>query len=74
MRNNVACKIIRIETIGIKIDVRVIWALINIKYVSGIKKYLLSLDIIYALECTFRAKGGILNVIKSLVVIVKGKK
>jgi hypothetical protein len=74
MRNNVACKIIGIGIIKIKIHDGIVRTLTNVRNIPDLKKNLISLGTLDFLGYKYFGKGGVIWVNKGSLVIMKGNK
>ena len=74
MGNNVACKVVGIGTIRIKIFDGVVRTLTDVRHIPALKKNLISLSILNFISCSFKAKGRALRGCKDALIVMKGKK
>ena len=69
--NNVACKVVRINTIQIKMHNDIVRTLTNVKHVPKLKKILISLGTLDFHGCTYKVRDGVTRISKSALVVMK---
>ena len=74
MGNNIACKVVGIDTIRIKMHDGIIGTLTDVRHVPELKKILISLRTLDSNKCTYETGSGVLRISKSALVMMKGKK
>jgi len=74
MGNNVACKIIGIGTVKIKMYDGIIRTFGNVRHVPALKKNLISLGTLDALGLTYSSGGGKIKICKGSLVVMRGEK
>ncbi|KAF3662160.1 hypothetical protein T459_01046 [Capsicum annuum] len=72
--NNVACKIIRKGTVRIKIYDGIVRNLRNVRCVPELKKNLISLGTLKSLRWKYKGGGGVLEVSRGDLVVMKARK
>ena len=74
MGNNVACKVVRIYTIQIKMHDGVIRTWTDVRHVLELKKNLIFLGTLDFNGCTYKTGSGVLMISKGALVVMKWKK
>jgi hypothetical protein len=74
MGNNVACKIVGIGTIRIRMHDGIVRTLTNVRHIPDLKKNLISLGTLDSLGYKYSGEAGVIRVSKGLLVIMKGNK
>ena len=74
MGNDVAYKVIGIETIQIKMHDGLVRTLTDVRHVSELKKNLISLRTFYSNGCIYKATDGVLKISKGSLIMMKWKK
>jgi hypothetical protein len=74
MGNNVACKIVGIVTIRIRMHDGIVRTLTNVRHIPDLKKNLISLGTLDSLGYKYTGEGGVIRVSKGSLVIMKGNK
>ena len=74
MGNNVACKVVGIGTIRIEMHDGIVRTLTNFRRILDLKKTIISLSTLDSLGYKYSDKGGVIQVSKGLLVIMKGNK
>ncbi|XP_071727384.1 uncharacterized mitochondrial protein AtMg00300-like [Rutidosis leptorrhynchoides] len=74
MRNDVACKVVGIGTIQIKMYDGTVRTLTDVRHVPELKKNLISLGTLDSIGCEYRARGGVLKVSRGALVVMKGER
>jgi hypothetical protein len=74
MGNNVACKIVGIGSIRIRMYDGIVRILTNVRHIPDLKKNLISLGTLDSLGYTYSNEGGVIWVNKGSLVIMKGNK
>ncbi|PHT67900.1 hypothetical protein T459_27387 [Capsicum annuum] len=72
--NNVACKIVGTGTVRIKMHDGIVRTLRNIRCVPELKKNLISLGTIESFGCKYTGEGGVLEVSRGGLVVMKARK
>ena len=72
--NNVACKVVGIYTIQIKMHDDVIRTWTDVRHVLELKKNLIFLGTLDFNGCTYKAGSGVLRISKGAFVVMKWKK
>ncbi|KAK2974639.1 hypothetical protein RJ640_020521 [Escallonia rubra] len=71
MGNNVACKVVGIGSIQIRMHDGIVRTLTDVKHVSELRKYLISLGTLDSKCCSYRAVGGVMRIMKGALVVMK---
>ena len=74
MGNNVACKVVGIGTIKIKMFENVVRTLGKVRHVLEVKKNLISLGTLDFKGYCYKSKNGLMKVSKGAMVMMKGQK
>ncbi|KAK3027610.1 hypothetical protein RJ639_042363 [Escallonia herrerae] len=74
MGNDVACKVVGIGSIQIRMQDGILRTLINVRHVPELRKNLISLDTLDCNGCSCRAAGRVMRIMKSALVVMKGLK
>jgi hypothetical protein len=74
MGNNVACKIVGIGSIRIRMHDGIVRILTNVRHIPDLKKNLISLGTLDFLGYKYSSEGGVIWVNKGSLVIMKGNK
>jgi hypothetical protein len=74
MGNNVACKIVGIGTIRIRMHDGIMRTLTNVRHIPDLKKNLISLGTLDSLGYKYYGEGGVIRVSKGSLVVMKGNK
>ena len=74
MGNNVACKVVGIGTMRIKMHDGIVRTLTEVRHVPELRKNLISLGSLDAIGCCYKAGGGVIRVTKGSLVVMKGLK
>ncbi|XP_020270598.1 LOW QUALITY PROTEIN: AP-1 complex subunit mu-2-like [Asparagus officinalis] len=74
MGNNVACKVIGIGTVKVKMYDDIICTFGNVRHIPALKKNLISLGTLDASGLTYSSSGGKIKICKGLMVIMQGEK
>ena len=74
MGNKVACKVVGIHKIQIKMHGGIIRTLTNVRHVPKLNKNLIFLRTLDSNGCVYKAGGGVLRVSKGGLVVMNGKK
>ena len=69
MGNNAACDVVGRGTIRIKIHDGIVRTLTNVRYVPDLKKNLISLGTLEALECKYATEGGVIKFLEVLLLL-----
>jgi hypothetical protein len=72
MGNDMACKIVGIETIKIKTDNGIVRTLIELRHVLELKKNLISMGALDTIGCKIVQQNGVLKVIHGALLMMKG--
>jgi hypothetical protein len=72
MGNDMACKIVGIETIKIKTDNGIVRTLIELRHVLELKKNLISMGALDTIGCKIVQQNGVLKVIRGALLVMKG--
>ena len=73
MRNNTTCKVVGVGSIKMKMFDGMVRTLIDVRYVSGLKKNLISLDTLDKIGCRITCEGGVMKVARGSLVVMKEK-
>ena len=73
MGNDAVCKTIGIGTIKIKMFDRIVRTLADVRHIPELRKNLISLGALDSNGCKYIAEGGVLKVIKGVMVVMKGQ-
>ncbi|KAK3030465.1 hypothetical protein RJ639_039150 [Escallonia herrerae] len=74
MENDVACKMVVIDSIQIRMHYGIVRNLIDVRYVPELRKNLISLGTLDSNGCSYRATGGVMRIMKGALVVMKGLK
>jgi Mg2+/Co2+ transporter CorC len=74
MGNDMACKIVGIGTIKIKMHDGIVRTLTEVRHVSELKKNLISTGALDTIGCKIVQENGVLMVIRGALVMMKGIK
>ncbi|KAK2993539.1 hypothetical protein RJ640_007371 [Escallonia rubra] len=74
MGNNVACKVVGICSIQIRIHDGIVRTLTDVRRVPELRKKLISLGILDSNGCSYQASGGVMMIMKGALVVMKGLK
>ncbi|KAK3020186.1 hypothetical protein RJ639_047130 [Escallonia herrerae] len=74
MGNDVACKVVGIGSIQIKMHDGIVRTLTDVRHVPELRKNLISLGTLDSNGCSCRAAGGVMRIMKSALVVMKGLK
>lgn len=74
MGNNVSYKVVRIGLIRIKMYDGIVRTLTDVRYAPELRKNLIFLGMLDSNDCTYKAECGLLKVLKSTLVVMKGLK
>ncbi|KAK3007741.1 hypothetical protein RJ639_014050 [Escallonia herrerae] len=74
MANDVACKVVRIGSIQIKMHDGIVRTLTDVRHVPELRKNLISLGTLDSNGCSYRAAGGVMRIIKGALIVMKGLK
>ncbi|XP_071704885.1 uncharacterized mitochondrial protein AtMg00300-like [Rutidosis leptorrhynchoides] len=74
MGNDVACKVVGIGTIQIKMYDGTVRTLTEVRHVPELKKNLISLGTLESIGCEYRVRGGVLKVSRGALVVMKGER
>ncbi|KAK3016871.1 hypothetical protein RJ639_005957 [Escallonia herrerae] len=74
MRNDAAYKVVRIDSIQIRMHDGIVRTLTDVRHVPELKKNLISLDTLESNSCSYRAASGVMRIIKGALVVMKGLK
>lgn len=72
MGNNMACKVVGIGTVKVKLADGSIKTFSNVRHVPDLKRNLISLRMLDQPGCTFRGENGVLKISKGALQIMKG--
>ncbi|KAK2989446.1 hypothetical protein RJ640_018764 [Escallonia rubra] len=72
MRNDVACKVVGIGSIHIRMYDGIVRTLTDVKHVLELRKNLISLGTLDFNGCSYRAIGGVIRIMKGALVVMKG--
>ena len=74
MGNNVACKVVGIGSVRIKMHDGIVRTLTNVRHAPELRKNPIFLSTLDSNGCTYKAEGGVLKVLKSTLVVMKGQR
>jgi hypothetical protein len=74
MGNDVACKIVGMGTIRIRMHDGIVRTLKNVQHIPDLKKNLISLDTLDSLGYKYSGEGGVIRVWKGPLVMMQGNK
>ncbi|KAK3040718.1 hypothetical protein RJ639_028008 [Escallonia herrerae] len=74
MGNNVACKMVGIGSIQIRMHDGIVKTLTDVRHVPELRKNLISLGTLDSNGCSYRATGGVMRIMKGALVVMKGLK
>ncbi|KAK3016566.1 hypothetical protein RJ639_005827 [Escallonia herrerae] len=74
MGNDVACKVVGIVSIQIRMHDGIVRTLTDIRHVLELRKNLISLGTFDSNGCRYRAAGGVMRIMKGVLVVMKGLK
>ncbi|KAK2970311.1 hypothetical protein RJ640_017042 [Escallonia rubra] len=74
MRNDVACKVVGIGSIQIRMHDGIVRTLTDVRHVPELRKILISLGTLDSNGCSYRAAGGVMRIMKGALVVMKGLK
>ncbi|KAK3034900.1 hypothetical protein RJ639_033263 [Escallonia herrerae] len=72
MGNNVACKVVGIGSIQIRMHDGIVRTLTDVRHVPELRKILISLGTLDSNGCSYRAVGGVMRIMKGALVVMKG--
>ena len=72
MGNNNSCKVIGVGSMRIKLHDGSVKTLTDVRHIPDLKKNLISLGTLDKSGCSYKAEGGVLNVIRGSMVLMKG--
>lgn len=72
MGNNIACKVVGIETVKVKLTDESTKIFTDVRHVPELKRNLLSLGMTEQVGCSFKGEGGTLKISKGSLQITKG--
>jgi hypothetical protein len=74
MGNNIACKIVGIVAVRIRMHDGTIKTLKNVRHVPDLKRNLISLGTLDSLGCKYSGRGGVIRVNEGSLVVMEGNK
>ncbi|KAK2968054.1 hypothetical protein RJ640_015236 [Escallonia rubra] len=74
MGNDVTCKVVGIGSIQIRMHDGIVRTLTDVRHVPELRKILISLGTLNSNGCSYRAAGGVMRIMKSALVVMKGLK
>ncbi|KAK2986619.1 hypothetical protein RJ640_004375 [Escallonia rubra] len=74
MGNNVACKVVGIGLIQIRMHDGIVRTLTDVRHVPELRKNMISLGTLDSSCCSYRAVGGVMRIMKGALVVMKGLK
>ncbi|KAK2999560.1 hypothetical protein RJ639_023203 [Escallonia herrerae] len=74
MGNNVACKVVGIGSIQIRIHDGIVRTLTDVRHVPELRKNLISLGTLDSNGCSYRATSGVMRIMKGSFIVMKGLK
>ncbi|KAJ4723531.1 Retrovirus-related Pol polyprotein from transposon TNT 1-94 [Melia azedarach] len=74
MGNNIACKVVGIGNIKIRMFEGILRLIQGVRYVPDLKRNLISLGMLDKSGCILKAENGVLKVVKGSLVIMKGER
>jgi hypothetical protein len=74
MGNDVACKIVGIGTIRIRMHDGIVRTLTNVRHIPDLKKNLISLGTLDSLGYKYSGEGGVIRVSNGSLVVMEGNK
>jgi len=72
MGNDAKCKVAGIGTVQIKTNDGIVKTLSKVRHIPDMTRYLISLGTLETNGCSITMKNGVLNVIKGVMVVMKG--
>ncbi|KAK3011203.1 hypothetical protein RJ639_011565 [Escallonia herrerae] len=72
--NDVACKVVRIGSIQIRMHDGIVRNLTNVRHFLELRKILISLGTLDSNGCSYRAAGGVIRIMKGTLIVMKGLK
>ncbi|KAK2970510.1 hypothetical protein RJ640_001715 [Escallonia rubra] len=74
MGNDVACKVVEICSIQIRMHDGIVRTLTDVRHVQELRKNLIYLGTLDSNGCSYRAAGGVMRIMKGALVVMKGLK
>ncbi|KAK2982593.1 hypothetical protein RJ640_002082 [Escallonia rubra] len=74
MGNDVACKVVEIGSIQIRMHDGIVRTLTDVRHVPELRKNLIYLGTLDSNGCSYRAAGGVMKIMKGALVVMKGLK
>ncbi|KAK2995464.1 hypothetical protein RJ640_005398, partial [Escallonia rubra] len=74
MGNDVACKVVGIGSIQIRMHYGIMRTLTDVRHVPELRKNLISLGTLDSNGCSYWATGGVMRIMKGALVVMKGLK
>ncbi|KAK3001151.1 hypothetical protein RJ639_022142 [Escallonia herrerae] len=74
MGNDVAYKVVGIGSIQIRMHDGIVRTSTDVRHIPGLRKNLISLGTLDYNECSYRASGGVMRIMKGAIVVMKGLK
>ncbi|KAK3006364.1 hypothetical protein RJ639_016617 [Escallonia herrerae] len=71
MGNDVTCKVVGISSIQIRMHDGIMRTLTDVKHVPELRKNLISLGTLDSNSCSYRAVGGVMRIMKGVLVVMK---
>ncbi|KAK3002536.1 hypothetical protein RJ639_020933 [Escallonia herrerae] len=72
MENDVACKVVGISSIQIRMHDGIVRTLTDVRDVPELRKNLISLGTLNSNGCSYRAAGGVMRIMKGALVVIHG--
>ncbi|KAK2966163.1 hypothetical protein RJ640_026814 [Escallonia rubra] len=72
--NDVACKVVGIGSIQIRMHDGIVRTLTDVRHVPELRKKLISLGTLESNDCSYRAVGRVMRIMKGALVVMKGLK
>ncbi|KAK2970709.1 hypothetical protein RJ640_015134 [Escallonia rubra] len=74
MGNDVACKVVGIGSIHIRMHDGIVRTLTSVRHVPKLRKILISLGTLDSNGCSYRASCGVMRIMKGALIVMKGLK
>ncbi|KAK3040256.1 hypothetical protein RJ639_028171 [Escallonia herrerae] len=74
IENDVACKVVGIGSIQIRMHNGIVRTLTNVRHVLEVRKNLISLGTLDSNSCSYQVAGGVMRIMKGALVVMKGLK
>ena len=70
---NTTCKVVGVGSVKMKMFDGMVRTLIDVRYVLGLKKNLISWGTLDKIGCRITCEGGVMKVVRGSLVVMKGK-